>query len=92
MIKCKEYLAFVNANTGEIKERFELEFNSNELKIEGRRPQLIKKLLSKSLEEKWINGRCLWAYLKKTRGITGRDLLSWAFGENPLDEDEKNGD
>jgi len=83
MIKCKEYLAFVNANTGEIKERFEIEFNEKDLKIEGRRPQLIKKLLSKSLDEKWINGRNLWAYLKKSRGITGRDLLSWAFGPDP---------
>ena len=93
MIKCREYLAFVNADTGKIKERFELEFNSSDLKIEGRRPQLIKKLLSKSLEEKWISGRCLWAYLKKTRGITGRDLLAWAFGEDPTHLDgEENGD
>jgi len=79
MIKCKEYLAFVNADTGKIKERFELCFSNTDL-IEGRRPQLIKKLLSKALEENWITGQQLFTYLKKTKGITGKDIFNWTFG------------
>ena len=91
-IKCREYLAFVNADTGKIKERFEIIYNESDLRIEGRRPQLIKKLLSKGLEENWISGRCLWAYLKKTHGITGRDLLAWAFGSDPTHNDKEEDD
>jgi len=89
MIKCREYLAFVNAETNEIKTRFEIEFDEKDLKLEGRRPQLIKKLLSKCLEEKWITGQNLWGYLKRSRGITGKDLLAWAYGKNIFDDKEK---
>ena len=88
MIKCKEYLAFINAETGEIKHRFELDFNSKDC-IEGRRPQLIKKLLTLALKEKWINGKQLFGYLKKTHGITGRDMLAWVFGEDPTNSQKE---
>ena len=91
MIKCKEYLAFVNAKSDKVKYRFELEFDEKDLRIEGRRKQLIKKVLTYCLKNNVISGRELFGYLKKTHGITGRDMLSWAFGENPL-EDDKNGD
>ena len=87
MMKCKEYLAFINADTGKIKQSFELEFNSKDC-IEGRRPQLIKKLLTLALKERWINGRQLFGYLKKTHGITGKDILSWVFGEDPTHKEE----
>ena len=91
MIKCKEYLAIVNAKSDKIKYRFELEFDEKDLRIEGRRKQLIKMVLTYCLKNNVISGRELFGYLKKTHGITGRDMLSWAFGENPL-EDDKNGD
>jgi len=87
MMKCKEYLAFVNAKTGKIKERFEITFET-QTEINGRRPQLIKKLLTRALEEKWINGQQLFGYLKKTHGITGRDMLRWAFNEDPTHKEE----
>jgi len=89
MIKCKEYLAFVNADTGKIKERFEINYNNTDLRIEGRRPQLIKKLLSQSLEENWITGEQLFDYLKKTKGITGKDIFNWVYGFNPLNKQKE---
>jgi len=87
MMKCKEYLAFVNADTNEIKHRFELEFDSKDC-IEGRRPQLIKKLLTIALKEKWLDGRQLFSYLKKTHGITGKDMLDYVFGFDPTHKEE----
>jgi len=91
MMKCKEYLAFINADTGKIKHRFELTFDSTDC-IEGRRPQLIKKLLTLALKERWINGRQLFGYLKKTHGITGKDMLAWAFGEDPTNQNKRKSD
>ena len=80
MNKCVEYLAFVDAKTGKIKERFEIEFTEKEL-LEGRRPQLLKKINGKAIDEKWVKSWRLFQYLKKTNRLTGRDLLTYAFAD-----------
>jgi len=80
MNKCVEYLAFVDSKTGRIKERFELEFTEKEI-LEGRRPQLIKKLVAKAIKEKWIKGWQIFKYMKNTRTITTGDLLTFAFSD-----------
>lgn len=87
MNKCVEYLAFVDAKTGKIKERFELEFE-DKTPIEGRRPQLIKKLVGRALDEKDLKAYCLVSFLKNSKNpLTGQrrltvvDLLKYAFSD-----------
>jgi hypothetical protein len=78
--KCVEYLAFVDAKTGRIKERFEIEFTEKEL-LEGRRPQLIKKIIAKAVKEKWVKGWQLFKFMKKSNTLTTYDLLTFAFAD-----------
>lgn len=80
MNKCVEYLAFVDAKTGKIKERFELVVDGKE-PLEGRRSQLIKKLIGYSISERWIKPYQLFAYLKKRKYITIIDLLRYAYSD-----------
>lgn len=84
---CTEYLAFVDAKTGEVKKRFELEFSEKDL-IEGRRPQLIKKLVGLALDEKYLKAYCLISFLKNSknpvtgqRRLTVKDFLQYAFSD-----------
>jgi len=78
MNKNVEYLAFVDKETGKVKERFEIELEGNE-EFEGRRCQLIKKLIAHSLQKKWIKFPQLFDFLKKKQLVTTRDLLTYAF-------------
>jgi len=84
-MKCKECLAFINPDTGKIKHRFELEFNEKDLILEGRRPQLIKKLLEESLKEDWINIENLLIHLKKVHLLKFMNYLNIVFDYNPID-------
>ena len=78
MNKNVEYLAFVDAETGKIKQRFEIEIDS--CNLEGRRPQLIKKIIAESVKNKWLKPGQLFAFLKKKKIITTMELLSYAYG------------
>lgn len=81
MNKNIEYLAFIDKETGEIKERFEIHLEGKE-DFEGRRCQLIKKLVGYSIKQRWIKFPQLFDYLKRTDLVTTRDLLAYAFGRD----------
>jgi hypothetical protein len=86
MNKCVEYLAFINPKTGEIKERFELEFTEKEL-LQGRRPQLLKKLIDKAIDDKWLKSWQLYKHLKQTNRINFVDLLKYASTADDPEDD-----
>ncbi len=76
--KCVEHLCFVSTKNGGEKERFELMFSKKD-KLDGRRPQLIKKLVGRALDENWIKPYQLFGYLKKTKKLKVTDLLEYAY-------------
>jgi len=78
MNKCIEHLAFIDCKTGKIKIRFELALDQVE-NLEGRRPQLIKKIVGHGIEKGWIKPRQLFAYLKQKKLITVLDLIAYAY-------------
>jgi len=83
MNKNVEYLAFVDSQTGKIKERFEIVLNEKSGEnFEGRRSQLIKKLVSHSIKEKWVKFPQLFDHLKKKQLVTTRDMLTYAFSRD----------
>ena len=80
MIKCSERLAFVNEK-GKVKDYFEIIYNENEAKVEGRRKQLIKKLLLKSIDEQWISPAEVFAFLKKNKKFNIITLSQFIFSK-----------
>ena len=84
MNKNVEYLAFVDSQTGKKKQRFEIILSEKETNetFEGRRCQLIKKLIAHSLKEKWIKFPQLFDHLKKKQLVSTRDLLTYAFSRD----------
>jgi len=78
MNKCVEHLAFIDKNTGKIKERFEVHFKE-ETEIEGRRKQLCKKTIKMFIEKKYISSVDIFEYMKKTDPEFTKNLLLHQF-------------